>query len=109
MKLTNKHDRTLGVPGATASIILQPGESFDITEDDLKAINENKTAKLWLDKKILVLGGVKNTDENKEKAVAKHLGSGKYDVFVNDKKISEKTLEKEEAEKFVADYNASNS
>lgn len=55
MNLINKSNRSIGVPGEFASIVLGVGESKPITDGDLAAINKNLKALSLLDKGLLVI------------------------------------------------------
>lgn len=44
-------------------------------------------------------------DRDPEKAYAKHVGGGKYKVFLNDEVLTEESLTKEEAEKAATEFN----
>jgi len=130
MKLTNKCNRPLGIPGARASIVLGKGESVDITDADLSAIHKNRTASSWLDSGALVVTKKAKAEEKPEAktvtlndddivddvpqidlavdvAIVKHVGRGRYNVLVNGEQLSDEPLDKAEAEKMADEYNAS--
>jgi hypothetical protein len=134
MKLINKSIRALGVPGARASIVVQVGQSVPITEKDLSAIKANSMAARWLESGALVIEGdsIKKEDETSivlpeketellvkdessnesasdqlDKAIVRHVGAGRYNAFVSDEPLSDKPLDKAEAESLAGEYNAS--
>lgn len=131
MKLINKSVRPLGVIGARSSIIVPFRGELEITEKDLHKIKSNQTAARWIDSGLLVVEGetkivgVLVAEENKtdtvevsvghtapldpeDKAIVKHVGKGRWNAFVNGEALSDKTIEKVEAEALAEEYNAPN-
>lgn len=124
MKLTNNYKRSLGIviSPATEAIVLEVGASADISEADYASLQENATTKKWLDDGIISVSvdgdyvvaenhaEPEPDDNDAEKpadvAVVKHLGAGRYNVFVGEDAMSEKPLDKEAAEAMAAEYNA---
>ena len=71
--LRNNGKRRLGVPGRPA-IILAPGESQPITDEQLKEIKRNRTVVRWLDRgvlQVLKAGDVVKTPPGVKKATPK--------------------------------------
>lgn len=119
MKLTNNHNRTIGVPGQNGSIIIEPNNSADITEADLKTIKSSNAASIWLKDGLISVDSETATDDSgeddgeeesdqdaPETATVKHVGGGRWNAFVNGEPLSEETLDKEEAEALAVEYNA---
>ena len=50
--LKNSGTRRLGIPGRPA-IILAPGETVPVTDDQLESMGDNKTVARWLDRGVL--------------------------------------------------------
>jgi hypothetical protein len=51
-RIVNKGRRRLGIPGRPA-IILGPGESLELTPDQLGTVYQNKTAQRWIEYGVL--------------------------------------------------------
>lgn len=116
--ITNKAQRRLGLPGRPA-LILNPGESKEITDQDFELITSNRTAARWIERGIIDVGGkVKETkpqEQTREKEVIPegltgkgfeilNEGGGWYSAWVNGFKVTDKKVRKADAEALEADY-----
>lgn len=112
--LTNKSSRALGVYGAYGRTInLAPGVSTPVSDKDLEAIQANATAKGWIKARTIVIDGAapeapKKESPPEDKAELRHLGGGRYGVFVGDEKLSDEPLSKEDAQAMAEEYGAGN-
>lgn len=131
MKLTNKSKRSLGIPCGSVLFVLDSGKHRDITEKELQKIASNKMAARWLESGVLVVEVPTNQDEphtkpvetivddpksntieenhpndEPDKAIFKHVGAGRWNAFVNGEPLSDKPLDKAEAEELAGEYNA---
>jgi len=133
MKLTNNARRRLGIPGRPA-IILEPDQTVEITDDQLKVIKANRTVERWLDSGILTVGepvhkvkiekqpkvierkttGMKERDKREDVPLPDGItgegtelynaGGGWYQVYVNGFKVTDKSGRKDEAESLSTEY-----
>lgn len=118
MRLTNNSNRALGIPSAHGSIILQKGESANISPLDLKAIERNKTSSGWLHHGIISVDGSKakvkkeakkeekepvKTEDGGEPNIIDH-GRGWFTVEVAGIEVSQGKLRKDDAEALAAKY-----
>ena len=123
--LTNNAGRRLGVPGRHA-LILNPGESVEITDQQLADIKSNRVSARWLERGVIAVSEdgkpvtVKvKTEEPKSKPAANpdlpegltgegaevhHEGGGWYSVYINGFKVTDTNLRKDEAEDTAAEY-----
>lgn len=129
MKLTNKAGRALGLPGAFLSLVVEPGETIEITQTQLEEFKGNATVNRWLNSGTLQLGDVppapahgpviedevewrepENTADvpdyvPEDGVYVHHLGGGFYEVWVNQFKVTDENVRgKPAAEAIAAEY-----
>lgn len=126
MKLMNHAKRTMGIPVARGAVVLDPGQSVEISADDLSALERNKTAARWLKGGLISVGEPKKgkdkpaeqdaesseaeskepekAAENTNGPVIEDQGRGWYKVFVAGIEVSQGNLRKKDAEALVAEY-----
>lgn len=127
--LTNNGRRRLGVPGHPA-VVLNPGESTEISDASLAIIGRNRTVARWLQSGVLTLSGSdgkpapapvapeKEAEKQAESPPAlpegvtgegtevHHRGGGWWDVYVSGFKVTDGNNRKDEAEAIAAEYEA---
>ena len=115
--LTNTGRRRLGLPGRPA-IVLDPGQTVEISDGQLKAIMANSTSARWVNSGVLSLnGGVVKVDtvtaatklDIPEKLTGSGVelydrGGGWWDIYVNGFKVLDKSVRRAKAEELAEEY-----
>jgi len=123
--LTNTGRRRLGLPGRPA-IVLDPGQTVEISDGQLKAIMANSTSARWVNSGVLSLngnGGVDTSGANTvdasfaaatkldipEKLTGSGVelydrGGGWWDIYVNGFKVLDKSVRRAKAEELAEEY-----
>lgn len=120
--LKNNGRRRLGI-ASNPAIVLDPGQSVEISTAQKEDLRTNRTAKRWLQEGILSLDGEDPVKEHKtdlersekeseqlpegvkgEGVELHHEGGGWWSVYVNGFKVTDTTVRKSEAQEIAKEY-----
>jgi len=104
MKLVNTSNRDRHIP-LSEGVVLAPGESVDLTPDDVLRLERYPVVSNWIHLGFLTMGEPEQVEEAPEDGVhIQEHGSGWYSVHVNGFKVTDVKVREEEALRIAAEY-----